>query len=112
MSLDSIMLTVIELSLVALVVYSARQNTRFLKKIKNDGTNVKRGPKSMNYFYTAFAGATGVLVAIPLNVESASGFRIPLVLLNFVTPAYLCFLNAWFRNSLMGWIQWVAENIE
>jgi hypothetical protein len=66
----------------------------------------------MSYFYGAFAASTATLVAIPMSVEPAQGVRIPLVLMNLLVPAYLCFLNAWFRNTFLGWVRWVSENVE
>ncbi len=112
MSIDSIMFPLVEVALIGGGLYAAWRDKKFHKQTYEDGTSVKRGPKAMDYFYGAFGASTATLVAIPLSVEVASGFRVPLVLLNLAIPAYLCFLNAWFRNSLLSWIQWVSENVE
>lgn len=66
----------------------------------------------MAYFYGAFGLSTATLVALPLSLEAAAGIRVPLVLLNLAVPAYLCFANAWFRNTLLGWVCWTADKVE
>lgn len=87
MSIDSIMLPLVEAALIGGGLYAAWRDKNFRKQTCEDGTSVKRGSKAMDYFYGVFGASTATLVAISLSVEVASGFRVPLVLLNLTIPA-------------------------
>jgi len=51
MSIDSIMLPVVEASLIGGGFYAAWRDKKFRKQTCEDGTSVKRGAKAMDYFY-------------------------------------------------------------
>jgi hypothetical protein len=110
--IDYISLVMLELVVIAAACYGLYSDRQYRALTRNDGASVKRGDVAMSYFYGAFGASTVTLVAIPLSVEAAEGVRIPLVLLNLAVPAYLCFFNSWFRNKFLGWVRWVAENVE
>jgi hypothetical protein len=70
---------------------------------------VKRGPTSMAYFYGAYLALTGIFVALSLQVEIAREHRVAFVVLDTILIAYICLINGWFRNKVLGWINRVAE---
>lgn len=109
---DHIFLVLVELALIVLSLFSALQDHRLKTRKDEAQAGIKRGSKAMAIFYGAFSASTATLIAIPLSVEVAKGFRIPLVLLNTAIPAYLCFFSAWFRNEMVGFSIKVAENVE
>jgi hypothetical protein len=57
----------------------------------------------MGIFRGAYVAITGVLVAVCLRVEMVDHHRVLWAILDTVLVAYVCLLNPWFRNKLMGW---------
>jgi hypothetical protein len=70
---------------------------------------VKRGSGSMSKFYGAYIALNGLLVAICLSVDTTEGYQIFWVLFDTLIPAYLCILNSWSRNKLIGCSHVVSE---
>jgi hypothetical protein len=108
MTVDSVMLPLVELLLVVIAVFAAWKDRSYRKA----AASVKRAPGSVAYLYEAYVGATAILIWLPLIIESAEGFRVPLVLLNVAVPLYLLFFNAWFRNQSLGWVRRVTQEVE
>jgi hypothetical protein len=63
-----------------------------------------RGENSMGKFYAVYAGISGILVALALAVDCVDKYRTAAVTFNVLLSAYLCLLNRWFRNKLVGWV--------
>jgi ABC-type xylose transport system permease subunit len=108
LTIDSVMLPLVELVLVAVAVFAAWKDRAYRKR----AASVKREPGSVGYLYEGYVGVTAILIWLPLIVESAEGFRVPLVLLNVAIPFYLLFFNAWFRNQSLGWVRRVTREVE
>jgi hypothetical protein len=62
---------------------------------------VTRGESSMKIFYGTYAAINGLLVAICLSVEVATGHRLLWVVIDTLAVVYICLLNPWFRNYLV-----------
>ena len=84
---------------------SAFQEWRAQKRAGRGGATLRvgRGPESMALLYGASAFATGVLVAICLSVEVAANHRVLWVIVDTAATAYVCVLNPWSRNLLLGY---------
>jgi hypothetical protein len=64
---------------------------------------VTRCRESMALFYGAYVAITGLFVALSLSVEIAAEHRVFWAVLDTALIAYVCLLNRWFRNKLVGW---------
>ena len=71
--------------------------------------SVKRGNESMSLFYGSYVALNGLLVALCLSVDVVEGYRVLWVLLDTIAPAYVCILNPWSRNKLLGWARHLRE---
>lgn len=70
---------------------------------------VTRGPTSMVLFYGAYVAFTGIFVSLALQVDLAKNHRVFFVVLDSLLIFYLCLLNFWFRNKLVGWANRLAS---
>ncbi|HZN03451.1 MAG TPA: hypothetical protein VFD06_07655 [Candidatus Polarisedimenticolia bacterium] len=71
---------------------------------------VARGDKSMTILYVAYALLT---VAVTLTVQvadSAQGYKVGLIVFDYLALAYLFFFNSWFRNRLLRLLGRVYED--
>lgn len=73
------------------------------------GIQVKRGNESMGHFFGFYVAISGLLIAICLQVDFAKDHRIFWSLFDTALVAYLCLLNTWFRNKLIGWTMKLAK---
>jgi hypothetical protein len=117
---DSIWFPALEIFLFVFAVFAAWKDWRSQRRAGSDkaGTgglvdsvqaDVIRGPVSMGTFYGAYGAITAVLVALAINVDVAKDHRVFFVLFNVVVAAYVCLLNGWVRNRLIGWTGKVAK---
>lgn len=96
---DSILFAVLQLCLIALFAYAV------FRHFNRSGTTVaERGTETMRWFYGAYGAATAILVALDVSVEVAKNHKVFFVLLDVALVAYICLVNPWFRNLLIGWI--------
>jgi hypothetical protein len=70
---------------------------------------IKRGGTSMGYFYATYAAISGLLVAICLSVDVAKDHRVFWVLVDTIAVGYICVVNKWFRNRLVGFAIYLSE---
>ena len=108
---DRILFWILEGMVVGFVLLAAAKDWKARRNAGRGGAtlSVKRSAASGGKFYGAYGAATAVLVAIALQVEVAKDHRVVLVLLNVGVVAYLCLLNSWFRNKLVGWTTRLSE---
>jgi hypothetical protein len=111
---DSNMFFLIQACLVLLFFVSMINNFSANRRaLKGRGVtitlSVTRGDESMAKFYGAYLAINGVLIAICLSVETAKDYRIFWVVVDSFIPAYLCILNPWSRNKLLGWVNAVTK---
>lgn len=64
---------------------------------------ITRARESLALFYAAYVAITGLFVALSLSVDIAAEHRVFWAVLDTVLLAYVCLLNPWFRNKLVGW---------
>lgn len=101
---DDILLPALEVSLVLFALFAAIKAHCRKCEWERAGVSVKkRGEASMGKLLGWYRYGTAVLVAIPLAVGGQH--RVLLVLLNVAVAAYLCLVNVWVRNGLLGLIE-------
>jgi len=108
---DNILFWVLEASLVLVAVIAAivDMRLRLTSRKAEVSAHITRGDRSMRIFYGVYTATTVILVALALQVELAKDHRVFFVFLNVGLVAYICFLNSWFRNKLIGWIVKISE---
>lgn len=108
---DQWLFPAIQLVLVAFVAVAFILDWR-LRRSMGGGTSLKvtRSEGSMAKFYAAYAALTGVFVTIAVATEYAQQHRTFFVLLDVVLISYLCLLNSWFRNKIIGWTNALTEH--
>lgn len=98
------------LLLVALVQHVRGQRRRRRLRAGSGGARasdsasaqVVRGENSMNLLYT-FYGVATLIYALTVQVaEAAQGYKVAILVTDYLSLTYLCFFNSWFRNKLIG----------
>jgi hypothetical protein len=64
--------------------------------------SLERGAETMKIFYGFYLALSGLLVALCMGVEMAKEHRVIWVVLDVLIVSYLCLVNPWFRNGLVG----------
>jgi len=63
---------------------------------------IKRGERSWNYFWMMYA----LTLAFTLSIINAIPFcwywKLTVIVLSFLLLGWLCLLNAWFENRILG----------
>jgi uncharacterized protein (DUF58 family) len=73
-----------------------------LRARKTSGFEVTRGETSLTFLYVAY-GIVTVIYALVIQVaESAHGYKVLLMALDYAALTYVCFFNSWARNKLIG----------
>ena len=108
---DAILFPLLQAALVLFVLFAILRNWRQERRAGRGGAtlSVTRGESSMARFYGMYAAVSGLLVAWCLSVKVAKDHRVLLVTLDNVLVAYVCLLNPWFRNVLLGWARWLTK---
>ena len=73
------------------------------KKRRKGGVSltVKRGDHSMNFLYIMY-GTVTIVFALSVQVsEVFKGYKMLLVVLNYLALTYLFFFNSWLRNRIL-----------
>ena len=99
-----VLFPLLQVALILFVLFAIFRNRRQEKK-GGPKLRVTRGKASMSRFYGAYAALSGLLVALCLSVNVADNHRVLWAILDTVLVAYVCLLNPWFRNVLLGWAQ-------
>lgn len=83
----------------------ARPRTRLNRKPDNRASaSVIRGPESRRKFGVAYGFASVLILQIINSSQAFVGNKVLLSLFDLGVLFYLCFLNGWFRNKLIVWI--------
>jgi hypothetical protein len=108
---DGVLFPALQVGLAAFALYAAIRNWLQLRSAGRGGValEVKRGETSMGRFYAVYAAVSGLLVAICLSVDAAESHRILWVIADTLLVAYVCLLNPWFRNTLLGCVARLAR---
>jgi ABC-type transport system involved in Fe-S cluster assembly fused permease/ATPase subunit len=72
-------------------------------KKRRGGTSltVKRGDHGMNFLYMMY-GTVTILFALSVQVsEALKGYKVLLIVINYLTLTYLFFFNSWLRNRIL-----------
>lgn len=104
-SSDNVLFWVVQLSIVVLFVIAFIGNMIAKRRAGNGGVtaSVERGKESMALFYSSYIALSGLLVALCLSVEIVSTHKVFWVIFDTSIPVYICLLNPWSRNLLVGW---------
>lgn len=65
----------------------------------------------MAIFYGAYLALTGIFVTLSLAVKLAEHHRVFFTILDVSVIAYVCLLNTWFRNALLGWTSNLSKEV-
>jgi len=98
---DAYAILAVEVLVIGLVVVSA---FKALRKNKGVRLSVTRGPESRKKFGVAYGFGSVLILQLINSSEAFIGYKVLLSLFNLAALFYLCFLSAWFRNKIIGWI--------
>ncbi len=73
---------------------------------------VKRGEKSWNYFVTSFGILSGLAFAIVALLDIGWRYKVILVIISVILIFYLCFINDWSKNKIVGMMTKLQEKEE
>ena len=104
---DSYLFPIMQGSLVMFVMFAIFRERLQQRKAGRGGVTLQvgRGDASMALFYGMYAAISGFLVAVCLTVEIARDHRVLWATVDTALVAYVCLLNPWFRNHLVGWAE-------
>jgi len=72
-----------------------------------------RGDTSFNYLVLFFIISTSVIILGIISIpEIANGYKLYIFLVDILICFYLCFLNGWSKNKLIGWRQKLQKTEE
>jgi hypothetical protein len=71
---------------------------------------VARGEKSMTILYVAYALMTVALTQTVQVADGVEGYKVALILFDYLALCYLFFFNSWFRNRLLRLLGRVYED--
>src|SRR5439155_23099531 len=108
---DAVLFWVLPAGLVLFALYAALRDWIAVRKAGRGALNmlITRSDASMKLFYGTYVAISGVLVAICLSVETAKDHRVLCVLVDIFAVAYVCLLNAWFRNYLVSFAAYLTK---
>jgi len=98
---DAYAILVVEVVIIGLVVISAFKS---LRKSKGARLSLTRGPASWKKFGVAYGFGSVLILQLINSSEAFVGHKVLLSLVNLAALFYLCFLNGWFRNKIIGMI--------
>ena len=106
---DAVVFWVLQAGLVLFALFALLRNA--VRKAERGGATVQitRGDPSMKYFYGTYAAVSGLLVGICLSVDVVKDYRVVWVVIDIAVVAYVCLLNAWFRNHLLGFANYLSK---
>ena len=93
------MFWLLQFTLISLVVFSIFKSSVSKGAVS---ASIERGKESIAIFYGVYISMSGLLVAICLSVEFIKDYRIIWVIIDVLIAAYICILNPWSRNKLIG----------
>ena len=107
---DEFLFPVVQTLLIAFVLVAIDISWWHAYRARRGGTSleVTRSRESLALFYGAYVAITGLFVALSLSVNIADEHRVLWAVLDTALVAYVCLLNAWFRNKLVGWFVHLA----
>jgi hypothetical protein len=108
---DAFLFWVLQGGLVLFALYAFSKNWIQAREAGRGGLTMQpiRGDTSMKLFYGTYAAISGLLVAICLSVDAAKDHRVVWVLVDTFAVAYVCLLNGWSRNHLVGFANYLAK---
>jgi len=100
-----------QVGLVLFALYAALRDWIAARKAERGALKMQitRSDTSMKLFYGTYVAISGVIVAICLSVDAAKDHRVVCVLVDTFAVAYVCLLNGWFRNHLVGFANYLAK---
>jgi hypothetical protein len=102
---DEVSFWVLQSLIVGMLLYAIFRSMQESYRNKNRGIylSIKRGKKSIGYFYCFSTFFTTAILAIVFSItDVAQGYKISIFLMNVVIVLYLSYLNNWLRNKLVG----------
>lgn len=99
---DVVLFPLFQTALMLFVLFVIVKN-HFLKTEDMGGVSLKmeRGETTMSYFYGTYTAISALFAGICLVVSTTH--RIFWTILDTLLVAYICLINQWFRNKLVGW---------
>jgi len=100
---DGVVLEVEHLVLCALLVVAVlgAVRRRVRRAFGHKHLKVARGEKSMTILYVAYALMTVAVTSTVQVADEAQGYKVGLIIFDYLVLAYLFFFNSWFRNRLL-----------
>lgn len=101
-SSDTTLFPLLQVALMLFVIFAVFKN-HFHKTEDLGGVSpkIERGETTMGYFYGTYTAISALLVGICLVVSTSH--RVFWAILDTLLVAYVCLINQWFRNKLVGW---------
>lgn len=108
---DKFLFPSIQLLLIVFSLFCVARHFYEARKARRSGiiAAIKRGEASMGRFFAAYALLSGWFITLCLSVDIAQNHRVLWVSVDTILVAYVCLLNPWFRNRILGWIAWLSK---
>ena len=109
---DGVVLEVEQIFLCAvlLVAVIGALRRRVRRAFGHKHVKVARGEKSMTILYIAYALMTVALTQTVQVADEAQGYKVGLIMFDYLALCYLFFFNSWFRNRLLRVLGRVYED--
>jgi nicotinamide riboside transporter PnuC len=108
---DAVWFLLLQAGIVLFALFAALRDRIEVRKAGrgNLTMQITRRDASMKIFYGTRTVITVILVAICLSVDAAKGQRVLWLLVDIIAVGYVCLLNGWFRNHLVGLASYLTK---
>jgi len=73
---------------------------------------VKRGEESRKRFHQGYLFLSVIITQVVSSTESWKGYKTAITVVNLSLLVYLAYFNVWWRNTLLGFLDWWSQRPE
>ena len=109
---DGSMLIALHAGLIAILLMAVfgTVKTKWRRARGSVSAEVARGARSMTILNVAFGVGTVALALAVQVADAAHGYKVAIIVFDYVALSYLSFFNSWSRNRLLGLVGHVYED--
>lgn len=109
---DAVVLILMHVALCSFFLFSILSIVRERFRLQRGAIKgtVSRGEESMKLLWVTYGVVTVVFTLAIQSAETARGYKLFIILLDYMVLSYLFFFNSWFRNWLFDKLKGIRED--
>ena len=109
---DKYVFPALQLFFVAFIAFAILRDLGFPPRAGRVTLRVLRGGQSRGYFHLAYGFVSVIILQLVNSTEAWKGHKTITGVVDLGALSYLCFLNGWFRNKVVGLASWWQQRWE